>query len=62
MAAGLQKQVEAGKFTKEAAIAEFNNRANTMTYDNGAGYMFGSTMDGVTSCRPGSQAVRPESS
>ena len=48
MAAGLQKQVDAGKLTKEAAIAEFSNRANTMTFDNGAGYLFGSSMDGVT--------------
>jgi methyl-accepting chemotaxis protein len=52
MAVGLQKQVEAGKLTKEAAIAEFNNRANTMTFDNGAGYMFGSSMDGVTLIGP----------
>ena len=32
MAAGLQKQVEAGELTKEAAIAEFGRRANSMTY------------------------------
>src|SRR5580698_6311091 len=37
MAIGLQKQVDAGQLTKEAAIAEFARRANTMTYDNGAG-------------------------
>jgi methyl-accepting chemotaxis protein len=48
MALGLQKQVEAGKITKEAAIAEFANRANTLTFDNGAGYLFGSTMEGIT--------------
>ncbi|SHG71199.1 methyl-accepting chemotaxis protein [Bradyrhizobium erythrophlei] len=52
MAGGLQKQVEAGKLTKEAAITEFTNRANTMTFDNGAGYMFGSTMEGVTLIGP----------
>src|ERR1019366_98607 len=52
MAAGLQKQVDAGQLTKEAAIAEFNRRANTMTFDNGAGYMFGSTMEGVTLIGP----------
>src|SRR6202040_1897422 len=40
MAAGLQKEVEAGKLTKEAAIAEFGRRANTLTYDNGSGYLF----------------------
>jgi methyl-accepting chemotaxis protein len=47
LALGLQKQVDAGQMTKEAAIAEFIRRANTMTYDNGAGYLFGSNMDGV---------------
>ncbi|MES2195621.1 MAG: methyl-accepting chemotaxis protein [Pseudomonadota bacterium] len=48
MATGLQKQVEAGQLTKEAALAEFAKRANSMTYDKGAGYLFGSTMEGVT--------------
>ena len=52
MAIGLQKQVDAGQLTKEAAIAEFTRRANTMTYDDGAGYMFGSTMEGVTLIGP----------
>src|SRR5260221_14795755 len=40
MAAGLQKQVEAGKLTKEAALAEFGRLANSMTYDNASGYQF----------------------
>jgi methyl-accepting chemotaxis protein len=31
MAVGLQKQVEAGQLTKEAALAEFGRRANSMT-------------------------------
>ena len=48
MAAGLQKQVDAGKLTKDAAIAEFAGRVNTMTYDGGSGYFFGGTMEGVT--------------
>ena len=52
MAIGLQKEVEAGKLTKEAAVAEFGRRANTLTYDNGAGYVFGSTMDGVIVLSP----------
>ena len=52
MAVGLQKEVDAGKLTKEAAIAEFGRRANSMTYDNGDGYLFGSTMDGVTVLSP----------
>ncbi len=52
MAAGLQKQVEAGKLTKEAALAEFGRRANAMTYDNGAGYLFGTSYDGITVLAP----------
>jgi len=52
MAAGLQKQVEAGQFTKEAALAEFGRRANSMTYDKGAGYLFGTTFDGITVLAP----------
>ena len=47
MALGLQKQVEAGQMTKDAAIAEFSKRGNTLTFDNGNGYLFGYTMDGV---------------
>ena len=31
MAAGLQKQVNSGQMTKEAAIAEFGKRANSLT-------------------------------
>jgi methyl-accepting chemotaxis protein len=52
MAIGLQKQVEAGQLTKEAALAEFGRRANTMTYDNGAGYLFATTFDGITVLSP----------
>jgi methyl-accepting chemotaxis protein len=47
MAVGLQKQVDAGQLTKEAAIAEFSRRANSMTYDNGAGYLYATSYDGV---------------
>ena len=52
VALGLQKEVDAGKLTKEAAIAEFGRRANTMTFDNGAGYLFGTTFDGITVLSP----------
>ena len=60
MAAGLQKQVDAGKMTKEAAIAEFGRRGNSMTFDNGSGYLFGSTMEGVTVLSPDPKTDRPE--
>jgi methyl-accepting chemotaxis protein len=52
MAAGLQKEVEAGKLTKEAAMAELGRRANAMTYDNGSGYLFGTNYDGITVMAP----------
>jgi methyl-accepting chemotaxis protein len=52
VAIGLQKQVDAGQMTKEAAIAEFGRRANSMTYDNGAGYLFGTNFDGITVLSP----------
>ncbi len=47
MAMGLQKQVEAGKMTKDAAIAEWVERVKDMKYDNGGGYLFAYTMDGI---------------
>jgi methyl-accepting chemotaxis protein len=52
MAAGLQKEVEAGKLSKEAAMAEFGRRGNTMTYDHGSGYLFGTSYDGITVLAP----------
>ncbi len=57
MALGLQKQVEAGQMTKEAAIAEFGRRANTMRYDNGNGYLFGTTYEGITVLSPDPKQV-----
>ncbi|WP_322515893.1 methyl-accepting chemotaxis protein [Rhodopseudomonas palustris] len=48
MAIGLQKQVEAGKMTKDQAIAEFQQRAQAMTYDGANGYFFAYKMDGTT--------------
>ncbi len=52
LALGLQKQVEAGQLTKDAAIAEFARRVQSMTFDNGNGYLFSYTMDGVTVAAP----------
>jgi methyl-accepting chemotaxis protein len=53
MAIGLQKQVDAGELSKEAAIAEFGRRAASLTYDNGNGYLFVYTMDGIVVVLPG---------
>jgi methyl-accepting chemotaxis protein len=57
MAAGLKKQVDAGQLTKEAALAEFGRRANSMTYDKGAGYLFGTSFDGITVLAPDPKQV-----
>ena len=57
MAAGLKKEVDAGKMTKEQAIAELGRRGNTMTYDKGAGYLFGTSYDGITIMAPDPKQV-----
>ncbi len=62
LAAGLQKEIEAGKLTKEAAIAEFARRGNSMTFDKGAGYLFGYTMDGITLMSPDPSSTVPTAS
>ena len=45
------------QLTKEAALAEFGRRANSMTYDNGSGYLFGTTFDGITVLAPDPKQV-----
>jgi len=57
MAAGLKKQVDAGQMTKEAALAEFGKRANSMTYDKGSGYLFGTGYNGITILNPDPKLV-----
>ncbi|MDB5504972.1 MAG: Methyl-accepting chemotaxis protein 4 [Tardiphaga sp.] len=52
VALGLQKQVEAGELTKEAAIQEFSRRARTMSYDGGNGYVFAYDMNGIALATP----------
>ena len=52
LAMSLQKQVDAGQLTKEAALAEFGRRANAMTFDNGVGYLFGTDYNGITVLSP----------
>jgi methyl-accepting chemotaxis protein len=52
MAAGFKKQIDAGELTKEQARAEFGKRGNAMTYDNGNGYLFGTTYEGITVMAP----------
>src|SRR6195952_1643390 len=57
LAAGLKKQVEAGEMTKEAALKEFSKRANSLTYDKGAGYLFGTAYNGITVLAPDPKQV-----
>jgi methyl-accepting chemotaxis protein len=52
MAATLKKRIDAGEMTKDAAMAELRRYGNTMTYDKGAGYLFGTTYDGITQLAP----------
>jgi methyl-accepting chemotaxis protein len=57
MAAGFKKQIDAGEITKEQARAEFGKRGNAMTYDNGNGYLFGTTYEGITVLAPNPQQI-----
>jgi methyl-accepting chemotaxis protein len=57
MAAALQKEVEAGRMTRDAALAELRLLGNAMTYDNGSGYIFGTTYDGITQLAPDPKQV-----
>ena len=57
MAAGFKKQIDAGEITKEQARAEFGKRGNAMTYDNGNGYLFGTTYEGITVMAPNPQQI-----
>ena len=57
MALGLQKQIGAGQLTKEAAITEFTRRAQSITYDNGDGYLYAYTMEGIVLVLPDPKAI-----
>src|SRR5260221_4295315 len=57
MAAGWERMVDAGRMTKEAGMAEFGKRANSLTFDKGQGYLFGSTMEGVTVLSPDARQI-----
>jgi methyl-accepting chemotaxis protein len=57
MAGALNKEVQAGRMTKEAALAQLRLLGNAMTYDNGSGYIFGTTYDGITQLAPDPKQV-----
>src|ERR1700739_1104358 len=52
MAGELKSQVDAGKLTKEQAMAQLRQLGNAMKYDKGAGYLFGTAYDGITQLSP----------
>jgi methyl-accepting chemotaxis protein len=52
IAAGLEKQVQAGQMTREEAIKAFSQRILSMTYNNGQGYIFAYRMDGLAIAVP----------
>src|SRR5579862_598800 len=52
MAGELKRQVEAGEMTKDQAMALLRKLGNAMTYDNGSGYLFGTSYDGITQLAP----------
>jgi methyl-accepting chemotaxis protein len=52
MAGELKRQVDAGEMTKDQAMALFRKLGNAMTYDNGSGYLFATTYDGITQLAP----------
>ena len=51
-AVALKKRVDAGEMTKDAAMADLRRYGNAMTYDKGAGYLFGTSYDGITQLAP----------
>jgi methyl-accepting chemotaxis protein len=57
MAAELNKQVAAGELTREQAQAQLRKLGNAMTYDKGAGYLFGTSYDGITQMAPDPKQV-----
>nr|WP_249780909.1 methyl-accepting chemotaxis protein [Bradyrhizobium sp. dw_78] len=57
LALGLQKEVDEGRITKEAALAEFGRLGNAIRFDNGSGYLFANMLDGVTVLSPNPKQI-----
>src|SRR5689334_9125657 len=57
MAGELKSQVDAGKLTKEQAMAQLRQFGNAMRYDKGSGYLFGTTYEGITQLSPDPKQV-----
>jgi len=52
MAGELKRQVDAGEMTKDQAMVMLRKLGNAMKYDNGSGYIFATTYDGITQMSP----------
>ena len=52
MALELKKEVDAGEITKDQAMNLFRKLGNAMSYDNGSGYLYATTYDGITQLAP----------
>src|ERR1700684_2127871 len=57
MAVELKHQVDAGEMTKDQATAMLRKLGNAMTYDNGSGYLFATSYDGITQMAPDPKQV-----
>jgi methyl-accepting chemotaxis protein len=57
MVGELKRQVDAGEMTKDQAMALMRKLGNAMTYDNGSGYIFATTYDGITQMAPDPKQV-----
>jgi methyl-accepting chemotaxis protein len=57
IADSLNKQIQAGKITKEQAIEALRERLLPMTFDHGEGYVFVITMDGIAVAMPDSKLI-----
>lgn len=56
-ALALQKTIDAGKITREAAMLEFASFVRDVSFDNGDGYIFAYTMDGVVVAMPDAKLI-----
>ncbi len=57
MALELKKEADAGEMTNDQALAQLRKLGNAMTYDKGAGYIFGTNYDGITQLAPDPKQV-----
>jgi methyl-accepting chemotaxis protein len=57
LATSLERDVTAGKATREQALAEFRDRLHTMQFDGGVNYPYAVSLDGVVMANPGNPKI-----